>query len=323
VPKTSDRPLSSGRPRFRRQVVFGLLLGLLLAGLGLCLWPEAPPGPSGGWMASQGLTPRLESVEGTEIRYVRSGQGPPVVLIHGFASSIYTWKDLIPTLARDHEVVAIDLPGFGGSQIPERLSPALYERVVPALLDRLALGQADLVGHSLGGAVAVVLAARQPERVRRLVLISSAGFNMQSKDRPWLLRAVGVGGSLAERLPFRRPLVRAGLRQVFFDDSHVTPERVEEYLAPLARPGALAAVQSLLASRSGWEGGRIPELMKGIRSPTLVLWGRQDVWIPVGDADRFETSIPGSRKVVLDRCGHVPQEEHPHETARLIGEFLK
>lgn len=274
-------------------------------------------------MAAQGLTPRLESVEGVGIRYVRTGQGSPVILIHGFASSIYTWKDVIPVLTREHEVVALDLPGFGGSGIPKHLTPALYARVVPALLDRLGLGQADVVGHSLGGAVAVVLAVRQPERVRRLVLVSSAGFNMDPRDRPWLLRAAGWGGSLLEPLPHRRTLVRAGLRQVFFDDRHLTPERVEEYLAPLARPGTMPALQSLLASGSGWEGGHLPELAKEIRKPTLILWGREDAWIPVAHADRFEASIPGSRKVILERCGHVPQEEHPQETARRIAEFLR
>ena len=303
--------------KLRPRVVIAVLAIALLAFL---LWPESAPSPSGAWMARAGVTPRLVRADGLEIRYVRRGEGPVVLLLHGFASSIYTWTDILPELARRHDVVALDFPGFGGSEIPAGLTGSRLARVVPALMDQLAIPRATLVGNSLGGGVAAVVAARHPDRVERLVLLDAAGFNLAPSDRPLMLRLIGSAPSVAllEHLPVRRSLVRLSLKQVFHDDARVTHEKIEEYLAPLVRPGVVAAVQSLLQSG---EGLGLPGALRDVRAPTLVIWGRQDTWIPVGDADRFVAAIPGARKVVIEDCGHVPQEENPAEVARLIAEF--
>jgi pimeloyl-ACP methyl ester carboxylesterase len=178
-----------------------------------------------------------------------------------------------------------------------------------------------VAGNSLGGAVAIVLAARRPERVERLVLIDSAGFNFDAADRPWVLRLAGSAAvtGLLERLPVQRPLARLGLRQVFHDDRLVTPERVAEYEQGLARPGAVAFVRELLDERQDMG---FPGIVSAVRAPTLILWGAEDAWIPVEHARRFAEAIPGSRTAVIPACGHVPQEERPDEVARLLLEFL-
>jgi pimeloyl-ACP methyl ester carboxylesterase len=281
---------------------------------------EAPPRPTGQWWRRAGVEPRYEDLSGLRVRYVRRGRGPTLVLLHGLASSIYTWADVIPALAEDHDVVAVDLPGFGGSDIPEELSSSVYPATVLALMDRLGISRATLVGNSLGGSVAVVLAARHPERVRRLVLIDAAAYNLDASRRPMILRLLGFGPVVAavDALPIRRRVVTAALRQVFHDPSHVTPAKVEEYLAPLSRPGATAALQSLLARPAAFG---LPPLVAEVRVPTLIIWGRNDRWIPVADADRFASAIPAARKVVLEECGHLPQEERPAEVVRLLEEF--
>jgi 4,5:9,10-diseco-3-hydroxy-5,9,17-trioxoandrosta-1(10),2-diene-4-oate hydrolase len=257
------------------------------------------------------------------VRYVRGGSGPTVLLVHGILSSIFTWRDLLPRLARHHDVVALDLPGFGASDQPADLSGELYPAVLLRLMERLAIPRAAIVGHSLGGAAACMFAAQHPERVERLALIAPAGFNLAAEEMPWLLRAVEWPpvGELLERLPVRRALVRIGLRQVVFDDALVTDERVEEYWAPLARPGAIASLRALMASRHAL-GARFPALAGRVRAPTLLVWGRADAWIPVSHAERFLAAIPGSRAVVLERCGHLPQEEKPQEVLRVLAEFL-
>jgi pimeloyl-ACP methyl ester carboxylesterase len=286
----------------------------------LFLWPQAPPRATGAWMARAGVTPRFVDVAGQRLRYVRRGSGPPLLLVHGFSASIYTWAEALPPLAARHDVVAVDLPGFGGSDVPARFDSNAAAELIARAMDALGLPRASLAGNSLGGALAAVTAARHPERVDKLILIDAAGYNFALADRPAMLRLAGrVPASVLAALP-RRPLTRLGLQQVFFDDTRVTPEKVEEYLAPAARPGAQAFAHRLLTEGDGFG---LPAALRQVRAPTLVIWGADDAWIPVRDADRFVRDIPGARKVVLPDCGHVPQEEKPEEVAKLILDFLE
>jgi pimeloyl-ACP methyl ester carboxylesterase len=272
-------------------------------------------------MAAAGLSPRFVETEGLRLRYVRQGQGSPVLLLHGFSSSLFTWKDVLPGLARTHDVIALDLPGHGGSDIPPSLTPELLARVVPAVLDQLGVPRASFVGNSLGGAIAIAVAARTPVRVDRLVLIDSAGFNFEASRRPALLRALTVlpGARLLEHSPRRRWMVSVGLRQVFHDDTLVTRERIDEYVVPVLRPRAVRAFQELLGARDALG---FPGTLAEVQQPALVIWGRQDEWIPVSDAERFRATLPRATAVVLEGCGHMPQEERPQETASLIAGFL-
>jgi len=243
-----------------------------------------------------------------------------VVLIHGLASSAYSWADVIGPLASSFDVIALDLPGFGASSQPDDLSFADYPQTLAAFMDSLDIEKAHLVGNSLGGAVALQLAARSPKRVDRLVIIDSAGFSIQSSERPFFVRLLSskAFGSAAERLPVRRLISRLTLSYLIHDKSVVTDERVEEYTAPFLRPGAVASARSLLQSRV--DDGFVADLRK-VQAKTLVLWGRFDPWLPESDADRFVSEIKGARKVVVE-TGHMPQEERPAEVSRLIGDFL-
>jgi pimeloyl-ACP methyl ester carboxylesterase len=270
-------------------------------------------------MAPAGLEARYETIDGLRIRYVRKGAGAPVLLLHGISSSIYTWKDVLPALAAHHDALAVDFPGFGDSAVPRPASGERLLRSVVGLMDRLGIARASIVGNSLGGAIAVALAAQFPDRVDRIVLVDPAGYNFAPADRPFVLRlAAAVPAPVLEVLPIR-PLVKVGLRQVFHDDTLVTADKVAEYVAPLRRPGAAAALRELLL---GTDDLHFPGVIRGVRAPTLIVWGRYDTWIPPRDAQRFAADIPGAR-VVLVETGHMPQEERPAETAALIEEFLK
>jgi pimeloyl-ACP methyl ester carboxylesterase len=291
---------------------------VVLAVVVFVLWPVPFAHDTGTWMASAGVEPRYETVDGLRLRYVRKGHGPPALLLHGLASSLYTWKDVLPALAAHHDVIAMDLPGFGDSAVPPHATGDRVLRSVVGLMDRLGIARASIVGNSLGGAIAVTIAARAPARVDRLVLVDAAGYNFALADRPLLLRMAGaIPAPVLEALPVR-PMVTLGLRQVFHDDRLVTPDKVAEYVAPMRRPGASAALHELLLG-TGDLG--FPGVIRGVRAPTLIVWGRYDTWIPPRDAARFAADIPGAR-IVFVEAGHMPQEERPSETAVLIEEFL-
>jgi pimeloyl-ACP methyl ester carboxylesterase len=298
------------------------LLVALAAGLFLLARHDRPPVVPGAWLAAASLEARHETIEGRRLRYVRAGLGPAVVLLHGFGSSLYTWKDVIPALAASHDVVALDLPGFGESDQPADLSFEDFPRAVLGLMDRLGIERASLVGNSMGGATAALVAAESPGRVGALVLIDAAGFDMGPSQRPRLVRfAMSPAGAVIAHLPGKRLVVEASLRQVFHDAAHVTPERVSEYLAAVRRPGTLPAMRSLGASLAA-RAAVVSQALPHIEAPTLVLWGDDDRWIETAQADRFVAAIPGARKVVIPACGHVPQEEKPDEVARLLLAFL-
>jgi pimeloyl-ACP methyl ester carboxylesterase len=298
-------------------------VAVLLAGLALVAarYDRLPARP-GEWLAQSGLEVRHATVNGHRLRFVRSGAGPPVVLVHGFASSLYTWKDVLPELTVSHDVVALDLPGFGGSDRPPDLSFEELPAAVVGLMDVLELPRAALVGNSMGGGVVAVVAAERPERVSALVLIDAAGFDLEPEDQPGMVRLMTSPlGALAGALPGRRLAVETALRQVFHDDGLVTDERVAEYMAGAFQPGTLTAMRSLSRSLDR-RTALVEERLPRIEAPTLVLWGREDRWIPPVHADRFVAAIPHAEKKVLDACGHMPQEEKPAAVVKLLLEFL-
>lgn len=306
----------------RTVLIIATTVGLLTVLLLVTARYDRPPVTPGEWLAESGLEARFPTVGGHRLRYVRAGSGPPVVLIHGFASSLYTWKDVVPLLALDHQVIALDLPGFGESDQPRHLTLEDLPRAVLGLMDHLDVERAALVGNSMGGGTAALVASRHPQRVSALVLVDSAGFHRDDSEHPGVVRLVRSPlGPLVAHLPFRRLFVEGALRQVFADDSLVTDERVAEYLAPLLRSGASSSIRSLLGSVAAHPNA-VEEALPEIETPTLVIWGRDDAWIPLGHADRFVEAIPGARKVVLERCGHMPQAEMPEEVGRLIRDFL-
>jgi len=258
-------------------------------------------------------------VSGCRVRVLTVGRGSPVVLVHGFGSSAYTWRHVIPGLAARHSVAVLDLPGYGASELPGEPNPALLTEAVAGVLERMG-SPACLVGSSLGGALAALVASRRPELVERLVLVDAAGYRLRPDERPLPVGlASGRLVALLACLPLRRIATWWTLRQVFAEPGLVTAEMIDEYAAPFFRRGAIEYQRRLLGSATP---GDLSRLLEAIRCPALVVWGSEDRWIPVEDGHRFAADLSDARVVVLEQCGHLPHEERPEEFLAALEDFL-
>ena len=256
---------------------------------------------------------QIVDVDGVGIHYIERGRGPSVFLLHGFGGHTYTFRYLIPELARDHRVVAVDLKGFGYSERPKKSDYSLGEqaRLVVRLMDELGIDRASVAGHSLGGEVALRIAAGWPERVERVVLAASV-----SGDRiptlpvtPLIKPLMWLFGRLFGRRLFRR---------MFYDKRKATREVLDAYRRPLRIKGTGDAVYQLL--RDGRR--EKPVDSTRITAPVLILWAAAERILPWGTLGRLRRRFPRAAVVTIDRAGHLLLEEQPEASNAAIRRFL-
>ncbi len=238
-----------------------------------------------------------------------------VLLLHGFGSSLETWDGWAHDLATDHRVLRLDLPGFGltGPDPTADYADARTLDVLAALLDRLDIPRASVVGNSLGGRIAWMFAARFPQRMDRLVLVSPDGFASpgfaygRAPDVPLLLRA----------LPYTLPrfMLRASLAPAYADPARLTEATVTRYRDMMLAPGVRRAILARTAQTVLQD--PVP-LLRRIEAPTLLLWGERDAMIPFGNAQEYLRAMPHARLVPLPGLGHVPFEEAPAPAPSLV-----
>lgn len=246
----------------------------------------------------------------------------PIVLLHGTSASLHTWEGWMAELSQTRRVIAFDLPGFGltGPRADERYGLDDDARFVLALLDRLQLAQVVLGGNSLGGRIAWRVATLEPARVSRLVLVDAAGLpgSIRSVPLGWRLARVPVLGALIEWL-LPRAMVVQGLVAVYADPQRIGEALVDRYFELTLREGNRRALrQRLLQTQPEAHA----EAIASIRQPTLILWGGRDDVIAPEAAAGFARLIPGSRSVVFDTLGHVPQEEDAQASVQPVKAFL-
>jgi pimeloyl-ACP methyl ester carboxylesterase len=263
---------------------------------------------------------------GDSLSYVELGEGDPLLLIHGLGGNWTAWLENIPALARRHRVIAVDLPGFGGSApSAEGISIPGYSRALARLLEELGLEQAMVVGNSLGGWVAADLALRVPERVRALVLVDAAGI----VPTPWERRkALAIMEGAARMAPYaprfrsavasRRRLRAWALRYTVARPADLAADLVYMALPAAPDPGFRPA---LVACERSWSDAWC-DMLTEIACPTLIVWGGRDSLLPLRHAREYARRIVGSRLNVIADAGHLPMIERPQDFNRLVLEFL-
>jgi pimeloyl-ACP methyl ester carboxylesterase len=268
------------------------------------------------------------TLHGHRISYYGAGQGAVLLLIHGIASNAETWLPSIPLLARRYTVIAPDLPGHGASDKPAGdYSLGALASALRDLLLVLGHERATIVGHSLGGGVAMQFSYQFPERAERLVLVSSGGLGQTVSP---LLRAAALPGSELFVAATAAPLaavgrfVGSGLRKLGLRPA-ADIEEVSRGFASLVDPPARTAFLDTLRSVVGPRGQRVDAtnrlyLAEGM--PTLLIWGEHDPIIPIGHGRRAHAMMPGSRFVTFADSGHMPQVDAPHRFADVVLDFM-
>jgi len=286
--------------------------------------PDIPP-----WFDSiQRLPIHTASVHGHRLAYLDQGQGPPVILLHGFGGSIWQWEYQQAALSTRHRVVTLDLPGSGLSDKPGiDYSPTTLMEYLRGFMHELELERATLVGNSMGAGLAIALALTDPEKVDRLVLISGLPPRVEETlASPIMKRAVDLHvpvwlAEFGSWLFGSRP-TETILKEIVFDHSLLTPSVLDRSIRNRRAPGLIRSLMSLRDHLPQWESTFAPRL-NTITHATLILWGEEDRLFPPRVGKDIHMLIPGSTLRLIPRAGHIPQWERPDIVNGFILSFLE
>jgi hypothetical protein len=262
------------------------------------------------------------SALGVQLHYQDTGpskNATPILFLHGFGASLQTWDTWAQALSEDHRVISVDLPGFGltGEDPSGIYTDQRSVEVLEAFLKRLQIPKVVLVGNSMGGKLAWQFAARYPNQVSKLVLISTDGYaspGMEYGKKPEI-------PAIAElyRYFFSKEFLAMNLEPAYANPNTLNDALVNRYydlmLAPGVRGAILARMQQTVLQDP------VPSLAS-IQVPTLLIWGEKDAFIPISNSNEYLKVMPNAKRVSLPNIGHLPQEEQPSIGLQVLKEFL-
>jgi len=254
------------------------------------------------------------------------GSGDPILCLHGLGASMFSWRHFITPFSQNNKLILVDFKGCGKSPKPkdthysiEEHTDEIYKIIIEENLTSL-----TLVGNSLGGAVALLLAVRlreqEPTRLSRLVLIDSAADKNYLPAHLKLVRSM-LGMPVIYLSPSKLA-AKIVLRMCYYDKKKITSEDVAAYASPIASRGGRHALLQTARQCIPANADELLAKVKTITVPTFILWGREDGIIPLKVGELLHEAIPNSILEVIERCGHIPQEEKPDETIARISSFL-
>jgi len=270
---------------------------------------------------------------GIRMHYRDEGQGPVLLLVHGFSASLHTWEPWVERLAtgdariNDYRVITIDLPGHGLTRAPAGYQASIenYVEIVHAFTQARGLTQFALAGNSMGGNVAWEYALAHPEQVNALILVDASGWQdtrPEASEEPTIFKLMRnpTLGPLLLQLDSTR-LVREGLEAAFYDPALVDDAMVNRYVRLGRAPGHRdILLQLTLGFRE--RNFATAERLAALHMPVLIMTGDTDRLVPPEHAQLFHDAIPGSQLVTFEHTGHVPQEERADQSAMAAHEFL-
>ena len=265
------------------------------------------------------------NARGVRTRALTAGnpKKPTLLLVHDFLVSHLEWEEVIDPLAEHFHVVAPDLPGFGESEKPD---PARYAYTIEALAEAvvdviaaLGVGRTAIVGHGLGAAIAITIAAQHAELVQRLVLEDALCYPPPRRLAPQLSLVPVVGGIFFKQF-YSRAMFRSYFQRLWFGPKSVVPlARVDRHYELLSTPNARESAHAVLHAM--FETRPVIARLGRIQMPALVVWGHDDRLVPVSHGQRLAHEIAGAKLEILD-AGHSPHEEAPERFVEHVTQFL-
>jgi pimeloyl-ACP methyl ester carboxylesterase len=256
-----------------------------------------------------------------------TGQGKPLLLLHGLGASSYTWKRIIPALARHNRVIAIDLKGFGASDKPQDGKYSIFDQaeLIKTFIQKENLTNLTVIGHSYGGGVALALALKMAEdkdtRLQRLVLVDSLAYR-QPIPFFFTFIQIPVVGDVGFGLTPPEVQTASALAIAYHDKGKLSAESVWAYAKPLYSEGGRYALVRTVEQLVPEDIDQFSDRYRTLKIPALLVWCRQDKIVPLSYGARLNADLQNSNIEVIDQCGHIPQEEQPEATAQIIGNFL-
>lgn len=264
------------------------------------------------------------SVAGVNVHYQCAGSGHPLLLLHGLVGSANNWQRNISFLAQDASVYAIDLFNMGKSDRVPGLDAGLEATAdrIAAFMDELGLDEADIGAHSHGGAVAMMLAARHPRRVRSLILFAPANPFCDLGKQLIYFYQTRFGCWFARQIPHLPRMLKAtALSRMYGDPSRVADGALEGYIAGLHVPGTIDHVLQIVRRWSA-DMNLLRSVLAKLSKPTLLIWGDRDRAVGLSSGRQLEQMLPQSSFVVIHGAGHIAFEEMPELCNQTMRDWL-
>ncbi|MFL2611648.1 MAG: alpha/beta fold hydrolase [Flavobacteriaceae bacterium] len=262
---------------------------------------------------------RFVEVDGILVHYTDEGEGTPIILLHGTGASLHTWDLWAEKLKENYRVLRITLPGFGlsGPRLDKRYEIKDYVNLLDSFVELVGIEKFYLVGNSLGGSIAWLYTSFYDEKIKKLILINSSGFEMV--EIPFVIRIARNNFlNFLVKKTSAKFLIKKSLKEVYYDDKLILKSTIDRYYKLNLREGNRQAfIDRALINYVDYT-----SRLKKIKSPTLILWGENDEWINVKFAQKFKSMIKDSRVSIMNRTGHIPMEEKPYESLKIMQDFL-
>ena len=300
----------------KKTLIFVCLLVLFIAGLFFLNEPAPINIPDN-------VAGKFIRINSQNIRYIESGFGTPMVFIHGFGSSSFSWRKNLEPISMYHRVFAPDLPGFGYSDKPLDADYTVdaYAEFIIQFMNGLKIKEAVLVGHSLGGGIALLACLKYPSRVQALILLDAEAYPIT----PPLMLTIAklpVVNSIIHRA-IGKWVVRLSLKRSFHDQTLITDDLVDDYYRPFLTENGKAASIKVLQAMDFEKLKELPRRYRRIRKKALIIWGKEDQISRIHLAHKLRRDLPNATLRIIPESGHLVQEEKPEIVNRAILNFVR